>query len=183
MRYTEYYANSKKHLLATLSILDSFNKKKEQISKYTLLELYYLSGYILEGAVVFLAYKMGNWTEKDDIKDVCNVAFTATTSLDFYRNGNRKTHKKLGNKYFIQSHAFQPIVKNLLRPNSAFDAIPYIGVSCPIDPDVESLIDNWNPRFRYVYEDTQVPSELNEDSLRRLLNTCRDIMILTFSAI
>lgn len=183
MRYTEYYANSKKHLHATLSILDSFNKKKEQISKYTLLELYYLSGYILEGAVVYLAYKMGNWPEQDDIRDICNVSFTAATGLDFFKNGNRKGHKTLGNSFSIQSHSFQPIVKNILKPNSAFDLIPYIGTSAPIDSDVEILIDNWNPRLRYTYEDAKIPVELNEDSLRRLLYICRDIMILTYTAI
>ena len=78
-------------------------------------------------------------------------------------------------KYNVQSHGFQEIVKNLLRPDSSFNGMPYLGDG-EISPEVERLIDNWQPNIRYWYENQMIslPS-LNREIIEQLIETCKMI--------
>lgn len=75
----------------------------------------------------------------------------------------------------MQSHGFQEIVKNLLRPDSSFNGMPYLGDG-EISPEVERLIDNWQPNIRYWYENQMIslPS-LNREIIEQLIETCKII--------
>ena len=73
-----------------------------------LLDVWYVSGYILEGITIYLTYKQGGWTESDDIEKKFNRVFTSTCGVDYFRN--RKMPEGMppleGTRYWIQSHRF-----------------------------------------------------------------------------
>lgn len=178
MRYKEYLSCAEKHLKGCSSLLMSY--KPDSIhDKHVWLELYYLSGYIIEGITVYSAYKLNGWPFNDDIKRCCNETFTQLTGLDFYynrKNGERNIFPDRNtNSLSVQGHRFQDIVKNLLKIDPSFNDVPYIGMG-EIDRDVEYLIDNWRPDIRYKYIDFHAPfPQLNQDVIYRLINTCRII--------
>ena len=151
-------------------------------------ELYYLSGYIIEGIVVYSAYKLNNWYPADDIQRKYNESFSKRTNLDFYYVRSKKNingveiipsffQNRPPGALSVQGHRFQDIVKVLLKPNPSFNDIPYIG-NGNIDSDVEQLIDDWKPEVRYHYYG--MPStiaSLDYNVICRLVNTCSTIYI------
>lgn len=198
MRSSEYLKTAYRHLSSCLSILDQIKEGPPKFETNVLLELWYLSGYVLEGITVFLIYKNDDWDEQDDIKAIYNSVFSCKTKVDFYetriikkgqlfkqdKNTPCKSAEpqKLKNKYNIHSHSFQKIIKDKFRVDSRYDILPYFGNGIPIEADVEYLIDNWDPTVRYAYyEGTQFVCEkqllpkLNYDVVKRLLLACLDI--------
>lgn len=186
MKYSEYLECAKKHLKGCESLLLSYNSGQIH-DKHVWLELYYLSGYIVEGITVYSAYKLNNWPVNDDIQRCYNLAFSVQTNLDFYYNRIIKNENEIDdtirffqnrppeNKMSVQGHRFQEIVKNLLKENPSFDDTPYIG-NGQIDPDVEKLIDEWRPEIRYIYDNGTIPPpDLSQDVVKRLINTCSEI--------
>lgn len=186
MRYSEYLECADKHRKACASLLLSY-KPNQKYDKHVWLDLYYLSGYIIEGIVIYSAYKLNNWRSSDDIKIKYNLEFSQTTNLDFYYK--REFHGNVDNRtrsFFqnrshgalsVQGHRFQEIAKTLLRPNPSFNGIPYLGDGI-IDKDVENLIDKWCPEIRYLYagKRNSLPT-LSQDLIAKLLNTCFTIYI------
>lgn len=178
MRYYDYLSCAEKHLKGCSSLLYSY--KPDSIHDlHVWLELYYLSGYIIEGITIYSAYKLNGWPKDDDIQRCCHESFTNFTGLDFYynrtgENGNifkgRSVHS-----LSVQGHHFQDIVKNLLRIDPSFNDVPYIGMG-EVDPDIEFLIDNWRPEIRYRYIGTKNPFPmLNQEVINRLIKTCHII--------
>ena len=180
MLYTEYLNCALKHLKGCEAFLKTYVEDNRN-DKFAFLELYYLSGYILEGISVYSSYKLYGWPINEDIKARYNIPFTTRTGLDYYydRKVNRVSVFSSRNyqSLSIQGHHFQPIVKNLLRIDPSFNDVPYFG-SGEIDLDVEFLIDKWEPGIRYCYEGLQgsYPT-LSLDLLSRLINTCNTIYI------
>lgn len=183
MTFEEYLLSAKKHLCGCASLLLAYEPGKKD-DNHVWLELYYLSGYIIEGITVYSAYKLNGWNPKDDIQKRYDLEFTKRTKLDFYV---KRTYKKDGQEvipsYFqnrpsgslsVQQHKFQGIVKNLLRPNPSFNETPYLGYGA-IDSDVEKLIDEWEPGIRYCYCGQKEAPKLTRDLVARLINTCRTI--------
>jgi len=184
MYYNEYLYCAKKHLNGCNSLFRSYSPGSVHDS-HVWMELYYLSGYIIEGITVYAAYKLYNWPVNDDIITVCNPSFTQQTKLDFWCdrkvNGSSAFPSRAQDStaLSVQRHRFQNIVKCLLKSNPATNSVPYIG-NGTIDQDVESLIDSWKPDIRYKYVGRNNPlSFLNEDIIRRLLDTCKTICINT----
>lgn len=180
MLYTEYLNCALKHLKGCETFLKTYVEDNRN-DKYAFLELYYLSGYILEGISVYSSYKLYGWPVNEDIKTRYNVPFTDRTGLDYYYD--RKINKvsifssRNSKSLSIQGHHFQPIVKNLLRIDPSFNDVPYLG-SGTIDSDVEFLIDKWEPGIRYCYEGLKGSYPiLSIDLLSRLINTCNIIYI------
>lgn len=179
MRYYDYLSCAEKHLKGCSSLLYSY--KPDTIHDiHVWLELYYLSGYIIEGLTVYSAYKLYNWHPNSDIQRNWDPVFTQITGLDFYYErkvgGNVIFPNRTVNSLSIQGHHFQDIVKVLLRKNPSFNDTPYIGMG-KIDADIEYLIDNWRPEVRYnIFGKTFNPmSLLNQDVIHRLINTCNII--------
>lgn len=181
MRYIEYLSCAEKHLRGCSSLLMSY-KPDSTHDIHVWLELYYLSGYIIEGITIYSAYKLNGWPSEDDIQKRYNRAFTNLTGLDFYYNrkcGDNIIFPERGDggvrTLSVQGHRFQDIVKTLLRINPSFNDVPYIGMGA-IDSDVEYLIDNWGPEIRYKYkEESDTFPQLNQDIIYRLINTCHII--------
>ncbi|MBQ0087997.1 MAG: hypothetical protein KBT27_01520 [Prevotellaceae bacterium] len=176
MRYEEYLQCAEKHLNGCVALLSSY-QANNRFDSQVWLELYYLSGYIVEGITIYSAYKLNNWNPNDDIKYRYNLTFTQRTNLDFYykRNGAPPYYQnRPSGALSVQGHKFQDIVKNLLKPNPSFNNVPYLGLG-QIDKDVESLIDNWSPNIRYMHKIINALPVLNKDVMVRLMDTCRNI--------
>lgn len=189
MKYDEYLRCAKKHLIGCQKLLQYY-QLGPMSDYYVWLELYYLSGYIVEGIVVYSAYKLNNWNPNDDIQYDCNLAFSQRTNLDFYYKRQSKIVRGIEtvDPFFqnrpsgalsVQGHKFQEIVKTLLKPDPSFNNVPYIGNGL-IDADVELLIDKWNPDIRYRRSLSSLSRSmplLNQDVISRLLTTCSIIYI------
>ena len=175
MKYNEYLSCAEKHLKGCKSLMASY--QPGQSSDYHVwLELYYMSGYILEGLTVYSAYKLYNWPPNEDIQRRYNIQFTQNTGIDFYYIRKKSSGEEIfpgrtRNSLSVQGHHFQDIIKNTLRMNPSFNDIPYIG-NGDIDPDVEILIDRWLPEVRYYYAGQLNLPVLNQDVIERLINTC-----------
>lgn len=186
MRYFEYLCCAEKHLKACQQLLQSYQQMTKD-EHHVWLELYYLSGYIIEGIVVYSAYKLNNWNPMDDIQRRYNKSFSQRTNLDFFRkrskiiNGVERIDSFFQNRphgaLSVEGHRFQEIVKSLLKPNPSFNDVPYIG-NGEIDSDVERLIDEWKPEVRYHYYGMKlmIPN-LDRDIISRLITTCSKIYL------
>lgn len=180
MTYDEYLKCAEKHLNGCCSLLSSY-KSGQKDDMHVWLELYYLSGYIIEGIVVYSAYKLFNWPPNEDIKKRYNVKFSQQTNLDYYYERKFKGNVPVPNFFqnrphgalSVQGHKFQEIVKVLLRPDPSFQDTPYIG-NGQIDSDIEGLIDDWKPEIRY-WHTVNHPQNLSKVLITRLIDTCKDI--------
>lgn len=179
MRYGEYLKCAYKHLKSCELLLNAYTPG----SNYDLwiwLDLYYLSGYVIEGIVVYSAYKCYGWREDRDIQYGYDLEFTKLTGLDFYYKRTIQDEDSEAYSYFnkrigrdvksVQGHKFQPIVHDLLHKNPSFNGIPYIGDGY-IDEDVQQLIEDWTPKVRYEYQEANNHS-LSKDVISRLIDTC-----------
>lgn len=180
MTYKEYLSCAEKHLKGCKSLFDSYQSGNSS-DMHVWLELYYMSGYIIEGLTVYSAYKLYNWPTNLDIKRNYNIPFTESTGIDFYYKREVKGTEIFPGRTFkslnVQGHRFQDIVKNKLKKNPSFNDIPYIGDG-EIDQDIERLIDNWSPEVRYYYSGQSNPiPKLNQDVITRLIDTCSKIYI------
>ncbi len=175
MKFKEYLLCAEKHLKGCKSLFASY--QAGQPSDYLVwLELYYMSGYILEGLTVYSVYKLYDWPSNDDIKNRYNKQFTQNSGIDFYYirkvSGKEIFPGRTSKSLSVQGHHFQDIIKNTLRMNPSFNDLPYIG-NGDIDPDVEMLIDRWLPEVRYYYVGQSDPLPvLNQDVIKRLIDTC-----------
>lgn len=180
MRYHEYLSCAEKHLKGCSSLLQSYTPDSVH-DMYVWMELYYLSGYIIEGITVYSAYKLYGWQNNCDIMQCYDSVFTQNTGLDFYYhrtagvNFNNRNHPTVS--LGVEKHHFQAIAKNLLRVDPSFNDVPYLGGGA-IDLDVEQLIDSWRPNIRYKYIGTHIPfPHLSQDLIARLLSTCFTIYL------
>ena len=180
MTYNEYLLCAEKHLKGCRSLMMSY-KSGQSEDYHVWLELYYMSGYILEGITIYSAYKLFNWPCNDDIKNRYNRQFTINSGIDFYYKrtvlGNEVFPGRTVNSLSVQGHRFQDIIKCKLRMNPSFNDLPYIGDG-EIDSDVERLIDNWSPEVRYFYSGQASPlPTLNSDIITRLINICYKLYV------
>lgn len=186
MTYNEYLSCAEKHLKGCASLLNSYSSGNSE-DMHVWLELYYISGYIIEGITVYSAYKLYHWNPSDDIKRHYNLSFSQRTNLDFYYvrtyidrvTGIERIPSFFQNRpngaMSVQGHKFQNIVLNLLKLDPTFEETPYLG-NGEIDSDVKILIDNWSPSIRYYYYGQPAPlPPLNQDIIKRLINTCQTI--------
>ena len=191
MLYDEYLKCARKHLFACQGLLDSYNNQGSINDVW--LELYYLSGYIIEAIVVYSVYKLYGWKREEDIQTCYNWEFTRNTKLDFFYSRTAKIGgsrivivpddiKNMRGRLCVQGHDFQSIVKNLLESHPSMTDVPYIG-DRNIDEDVRQLIDYWRPDVRYTYDCANysytyrgqvrfLNLPLDEDVIKRLINTC-----------
>ena len=185
MLYTEYLECAKKHVLGCGKLLASYKENgKDDIN--VCLELYYLSGYILEAITVYSVYKLGGWQTHLDIQKH-DPTFVAANNIDFYGydrvintpNGKIYPYRKQKTcPLDIKHHNFHQIISSKLRVEPSFNTIPYFGTCDPsdIDKDIVDLLDNWNVNIRY--ENAASPSvNLTLDKVSRLYSTCLAIVM------
>lgn len=183
MLYTEYLECAKKHALGCSRMLSTYNGP-DDLNVW--LELYYLSGYILEAITVYSVYKLGGWNSNVDIQ-VHDPAFVASTNIDFFGYDRVvKTHKGKSYPYRnqtncpfdIKHHNFRQIIFSKLRGEPSFNTIPYFGTLDPkdIDSDIIDLLDKWSVNVRYESA-TTTSVNLSKDKISRLYSTCLSIVM------
>ncbi len=177
MYYNEYLRCADKHLKSCQSFLTACqpNVSKDFEMFY---DLYYLTGYIIEGLTIYSAYKLYQWQSCYEIDDLSfyDPAFIQRANLDFYQyrwiNGS-----KICPRMKVKGHNFQQIASTLLRNQGPFandNTTPYFA-NGPISPDVLQLIDKWRPETRYLHRTHSNLSSypvLTQDLLRDLVDTC-----------
>lgn len=186
MEYNEYLKCARKHIESCRQILEGLKHNGIE-NKEAFLDVWYLSGYILEGFTVYSAYKIYKWNppmkwkKGEDIQGRYDKNFSRKSNIDFFRqrrvNGiNVLQEAGIEIKYSVQGHGFQEIINNRLKGEPNIARLPVLGDG-PVDRDVYELIKVWNPQIRYWYESSgniKIP-ELSQDLLERLLNTCIEI--------
>lgn len=181
MDYDEYLKCAQKHLKSCQQLLEGLNKDTENKEAY--LDIWYLSGYIIEGFTVYSAYKIYGWnpqTIEKDIRKRYDWNFSKNTHLDFFRCRLNKYNNPIFPRglitYFVEGHNYQSIIKGLLIKEPIFQDFPIMG-SGPIDNDVKILVDNWKPDIRYWHKTEEIENipKLTSDLLKRLIETCNDV--------
>lgn len=153
--------SSCKHLLKLCSTSDT--------PLYTLHDIYYLSGYILEGFIIYSIYKLYGWDELTPINDGRQGDnMTQKDIRDFFNKTNLGYYFNEG-KYHISGHNFQHYVE-LLRNRPEFNSLPFF-TSRKLRPEIEYLVDNWKPELRYSYGTVS----LSIENLNSLLDFCDDV--------
>lgn len=193
MLYTEYLDCAKKHWtacnLAVNSLLGSSQGENASSGDFELLlDIYYLSGYIVEGCTVYSAYHLGDFPSFLNVKEY-NHKFTSTTKIDFFQKRlfNPKHPEwisqedfdkrcKLVGLLFIHGHNFQEIIRCYLEKElqDREYKIPYLESTTPIDPNVKTLLDQWKPEIRYKTAKTknffQQKKLINLNTIQELIN-------------
>ncbi|MFD2863593.1 hypothetical protein [Mucilaginibacter antarcticus] len=155
MDYRDYQLASYKHLSTCQSILDSisiFTAAKDpnaliikdlKVSS-VLSNVFYLSGYTLEGIINYAIYKHFKW-KLPSVQET-DHSFSNKCDLSFFPNCQRKTGGTYN--YCISLHQFQRNIQVLTKalPSSG---IPLIDRSVAIDPTVLKLFMAWTVEVRY----------------------------------
>ena len=182
MNYDEYLKCAEKHLKSCQQLLEGI--KESTSNKEACLDIWYLSGYIIEGFTVYSAYKINGWNPKCKVKDIklrFDESFSYKTRLDFHYHRVYKGKPVFPSgliTYFVQGHDYKSIIEGLLVKEPVFKDVPIIGLGT-IDSEVKILVDNWKPDIRYWYKEEQMKEKkipiLTVDLLKRLIETCNDI--------
>lgn len=183
MKYEEYLECARKHLKSCQQLLEGLKDNTDNKEAY--LDIWYLSGYIIEGFTVYSAYKINNWnppSSEKDIKKKYDYNFSKKTHLDFYYcrlHSDKNPVFPTGLiKYFVQGHDYKSIIDEMLTKEPIFKDFPIMG-SAAVDSDVKILVDKWRPDIRYWYKEEQMKENnipaLTADLLKRLIETCNDI--------
>ncbi len=201
MLYSEYLRCAEKHLKSCKAFLESYQSDANKDFE-VFLELFYITGYVMEGLTVYSAYKIYGWPSNIEIDDrnYYDPAFVRRTNLDYFHyrfcdtngrvvllpNGKPQSFPNRGLK--VQSHGFQQIAMQLLANQGPFvndNSTPYYG-NGPLDSDVRLLIDLWKPEVRYYYRGhsgiAMLPT-LNKELISRLVDTCSLVFSQTISLV
>lgn len=149
------HLSSCKHMLKLCSISNP--------PQYTLHDIYYLSGYILEGFIIYCIYKLYGWNEDTPINGYKGMAPNEIT--DFFKKTELEFYHKNG-KYSISGHNFQHNVE-LLRNRPEFISLPFF-TNRELRPETQNLVKDWKPELRYSYGIVS----LSIENLNSLLDFC-----------
>ena len=162
---------------------------KNQLEKInSLRDIYYLTGYILEGIAVYLIYRAGEFDPGKNI-DEFDKSFTQRTGVDFFSFRDGKTTRtksipceriKLSNDdrnwlnsrkgiCGVNSHHFQELIERYDKKFSISSVkIPYVNNPNDVSKPVRTLIQNWDVTHRY--SDSDGTKKWNAMNLGEYLN-------------
>lgn len=189
MKYPQYLECSERHLSAIKTLFETYDSafKTKENDRNVLLEIYYLSGYIMEGLVVYAIYDIFEWPENIDIDNPSEYifTFTAKSGVDYFYDRKIKNpetglqesvfRNRTKKSLSIQGHNFQEIVKRKLKHHPALKEVPYIGEGKIKNP-VEELIDEWKPSSIRYYHQGQLAKlpKIDRKKIQYLIETCED---------
>ncbi len=136
MVYKDYLNAARKHKITCEVIADNLEKEKKQNSpnrekvKSLTLNLYYLSGYIIECMVKYGIYSLIGYGREDDVK------YLDKEGLSY------DTH--------IKHHRFERYTEHLVKRISG--NIPLINHRKEISKDTVNIYKEWDAEIRYSYE-------------------------------
>lgn len=134
MVYKDFLNAARKHeytCRVLIEKLDKIDEHREKSNfKFLLLNLYYLSGYIIECMVKYGIYDLNGFSRSADVK-----------TLD---------QKNLKFKDHIRHHKFERYTEHLNQRIGI--SLPLVSDKAGIDPEVIKLYKNWDAEIRYSYE-------------------------------
>lgn len=189
MLYSEYLKCAAKHLKACNLFLASYQEDANTDFE-VLNDIYYLTGYILEGLTIHSVYKLYQWNSYKDIDDrnFFDYEFYKKTHLDFFHFRSINNVQTFKPKLKVQGHGFQRIAQDLLQNQGPFtndNITPYFG-NGPINHDVKLLIDKWRPEVRYLHKNHRninIYPTLTKGLLIELVKTCNTIFLQIINVI
>ena len=170
---------------------------KRQLEKiYLLRDIYYLTGYILEGIAVYLVYGAGGFDPQKNIKEF-DRRFTERTGVDFFsfrgRNTTRTENISEEDQKWLNSqedicgvnqHHFNDLIDRYHnRLSISSNKIPYVDNPNDVSKPVRELIKHWDASHRYSDYDSHIPWKihrlrqfLNRDTLSKLIDIYSQIV-------
>lgn len=132
MKYKDYRNAARKHLNTCTVLEEKYNTNSctTETRKSLVLNMYYLSGYIIECIVKYGIYDLIGYDKDQDVKLLDNGKLT-------YQNN-------------IRHHQFERYTEHLVRYISR--PIPLISATNGIDRDVIRLYSDWDAEVRYSYD-------------------------------
>ena len=134
MLYKDYLNSARKHI-HTCKVLSKHietldEKNNGVIVKCLILNLYYLSGYIIECVVKYGIYDLIGYPRKKKISEL--------------------NQEKLNYSTHIKHHKFEKYTEHLTRRMHI--QIPLINTDADIDREIKRLYKNWDATVRYSYD-------------------------------
>ena len=151
MQYKEYYQSALRHLYVCktmMELLDSMDRKQHLFVKRERLKLdiYYLSGYVIETMISYTFFVRLNWQKNKDIK-----------SCPYYEKGF-KTHDLSRKLSFAASNA-----------HCDYSGVPLLGNKIS-DSKVKKMFCGWSEVIRYQNPKTCMNLDFSEDDLKNYLS-------------
>lgn len=170
--YTQYRDAARQHLTACRRLIDTYPEWSKICNKHDkekiFHEIYYISGYILEGFVNFAIFCHPDWNKEDNIIKFCKPDFSNITKL--YYQGSHP--------YIIATHNFQKN-RDILDKFGYTTGIPYLSFDEPLANDriteerLRVLISKWKPDIRY--KKVGDPIDLSFSDISNLITLCKNI--------
>lgn len=173
--YTQYRDAARQHLTACRRLIDTYPEWSKICNKHDkekiFHEIYYLSGYILEGFVNYAIFCHKDWNPSWNVKSFDkNSVFSKNTHL--WWNGKNPYG------FTIAGHNFQNN-RNILDSCGYVLGIPYLSPDVPLSDDrkissrLQRMIGMWRPDIRY--EKVGEPLSLEFSDISNLISLCKKI--------
>lgn len=132
MKYKDYLNSARKHAHTCDILYDKLlnSTYSAEIKKSILLNMYYLSGYIIECIIKYGIYDLIGYDKDKDVKELNHGSLTFATN--------------------IKHHRFERYTEHLVRHISS--PIPLITDEKGIDREVLNLYRRWDAEVRYLYD-------------------------------
>lgn len=177
--YPNYLIAAKRKLKACDLLISKCIGLTEEEEKCICHELYYLSGYIIEGFCVYSIYKILGWEDKetpingkdeygkDEYKHEYDV-FAERNAISYFGSGWTSNGTKI---VAIHNHIYNNYVDRI-RKTHKFDGLPYFSSARFDKNEVDSLVKEWTPNIRYDYNKN---SNANLSNIKSIIDWCKKI--------
>ncbi|MFC0320224.1 hypothetical protein [Olivibacter oleidegradans] len=142
MHHIEYRKAAARHLTTCQHLLKDIKDQKADKKNKLLLNIYYLSGYVIETALSYAFFS--------HIKHTGHVE-----ECTYYKEG-------------FKTHTFDVKVQYILKVNGDLSSLPFVRQQLP-DRKLNLLYKSWKTDFRYCYNDQLRESDLTEDLIYKYL--------------
>ena len=149
MDYKEYRKSAIRHLQTCQYLLKDIDSHKTELQKNFLLNVYYLSGYVVETALSYAFFS--------HIKHKGDVA----TNIDY--------------KNRFKTHNFNTKVKVIYEKRGNLSSVPFVHRKIE-DPKLTLLFNSWSTDFRYCTNDTIKEHNISEEILRKYLSHLEELL-------
>lgn len=169
--YPNYLKAAKKKLDACDLLISKCVGLSEKEEKCICHELYYLSGYIIEGFCVYSVYKILGWEDEE-------IPINSRGGYEYEDFAERNAISYFGSGDTIEAihnHVYNNYVDKI-RKTHKFDGLPYFSSARFSKTEVDDLISNWDPNIRYDYnENSTIIKHANLSNIKSVIDWCKKI--------
>ncbi len=149
MDFREYRKSAVRHYLTCEYLLSGLKSQKLDYQKNILINIYYLSGYIVETSLSYAYFSHVKF--KGDVEE----------SLE-YQNG-------------FKTHRFDIKIRFLKEKNGDLNSVPFISKKVG-DERLNLLFNNWSTDFRYCTNHRVKEKDLSEDIIHKYLHQVHELL-------